>query len=210
MSLVKALIMLLATMAMAVPAHPENMRLRGKKQPGSSIFQRSAVVNDPGFELGTPNAAWNESSTNFGTPLCSLLDCGDGGGTGPRSGAFWAWFGGIDVFEEGAVSQTIALPSVGSASLTFWLELPVCSGLASDFMEVNLDGTQVFVVNGTDPACGSIGYVQQTVDISAYAGQIVDLEFHSIISGASDMNFFVDDVDIDLVIPVELQHFEVE
>lgn len=53
-------------------------------------------VTDPSFEAGSPNPFWGESSTNLGTPLCSIAGCGDGGGTvGPRTGTFWAWFGGF-------------------------------------------------------------------------------------------------------------------
>lgn len=40
-------------------------------------------------------AAWTQTSTNFGTPLCTAAACGLGGGTGPHAGAGWCWFGGL-------------------------------------------------------------------------------------------------------------------
>ena len=81
-----------------------------------------------------------------------------------------------------------------------------------DFLEVTLDGTQVFAVDGTDPNCGTVGYLQQTVDISSYLASTFTLEFHSIVNGggAGVMNFFVDDVDIEVVVPVELQSLSIE
>jgi hypothetical protein len=70
-------------------------------------FEPQAVV-DPGFEQGTPNPSWAESSTQFGTPLCSLGLCG---GPGPRGGTWWAWFGGTIGFEDALLTQTVAVPA---------------------------------------------------------------------------------------------------
>jgi len=155
------------------------------------------VVTDGSFETGSPNAAWNEFSTNFGTPLCTIAFCGTGTGTGPHSGDWWAWFGGISTFEEGSVSQNVTMP-VGIATLTFWLEQIVCDS-GADYLEVLIDGTQVFVTDGSSPLCGNLGYTQQTVDVTAFAdGGTHTLEFHSEIFAVNEggSNFFVDDVSL--------------
>lgn len=153
-------------------------------------------VQDGSFEAGTPNPFWAESSTNFGTPLCTAGTCGMGGGTGPHSGNWWAWFGGIVAYEEGAVSQNVIIPP-GTTTMTWWQECPVTSGAAADYMEVNIDGTQEYVILGNDASCGVVGYVQQSLDISAYAdGGSHSIEFHSEIFGTAVTNFFVDDVSI--------------
>ncbi len=153
-------------------------------------------VQDGGFEAGTPNPFWTESSTNFGTPICDTGACGTGGGTGPHAGAFWAWFGGIAAYEEGAVSQSVVIPP-GTTTMTWWQECPVSSGAAADYMEVNIDGTQEYVILGNDPTCNVVGYAQQSIDISAYAdGGSHLVEFHSEIFGSNVTNFFVDDVSI--------------
>jgi uncharacterized repeat protein (TIGR01451 family) len=155
------------------------------------------IVADGGFEGGTPSAAWTEFSTNFGTPLCDAV-CGFGGGTGPHTGSWWAWFGGIAAYEEGSVSQSVTIPN-GTATLSFYLEMPVVCAAAADYMEVLIDGNQVFLVDGTSALCGVVGYSLQTVDISAYAdGGSHTLEFHSEIFGAGTTNFFVDDITIDV------------
>ena len=158
------------------------------------------IVADGGFEAGTPSPFWNEASTNFGTPLCDA-GCGFGGGSGPHSGSWWAWFGGISAYEEGSVDQNVTLPS-GSATLSFWLEVPVACTNPTDYLEVLIDGTQVFLVDGTSSLCGVVGYSLQTVYISAFAdGGVHNLEFHSEIFGGGVTNFFVDDVSIDITGP---------
>ncbi len=157
------------------------------------------VVDDPSFEAGTPNPSWTEASTNFGTPVCDVPGCGTGTGTGPHTGDWWSWFGGIGAYEAGSVSQAVTMPSGGSASLNFWVEQAACSGDPADYMEVNMDGAQLWSTNGAAPECNTVGYRQETVDVSAYAdGGVHTLEFNSEIfgSGGSGSNFFVDDVEI--------------
>jgi len=151
------------------------------------------LINDGGFEAGIPNPSWIEYSLNFGTPLCDAGSCGIGNGA--HSGTFWAWFGGIDVYEEGAVYQNVTIPS-GSATLSFYLEVPVCDSV-SDYMEVLIDDTQVFKVDGGNAACGVNGYVLKTVDVSAFAdGNSHTVNFHSETFAGNGRwsNFFVDDV----------------
>ncbi|MCB8921337.1 MAG: carboxypeptidase regulatory-like domain-containing protein [Ardenticatenaceae bacterium] len=155
------------------------------------------LVADGSFEDGTPNSYWTEASTNFGTPICDEANCGLGTGTGPRTGTFWTWFGGIAGYEEGSVSQDVTIPA-GTATLNFYLEQIVCD-TASDYMEVTLDGNQVFYTDGGNAICGVLGYSLQSADVSAYAdGGTHTLEFHSEIfaNGGTGTNFFVDDVEI--------------
>ncbi len=163
------------------------------------------IVGDGGFEGGTPSAFWAEASTNFGTPLCDA-GCGVGGGTGPHTGAWWAWFGGVAAFEEGSLSQNVTIPT-GTATLSFWLEVPVACDSTADYLEVLVDGTQVYLVDGTYASCGVVGYALQTVDLSAYADNgSHSLEFHSEIfaTNGTGTNFFVDDVAIDVSGPPPL------
>lgn len=156
------------------------------------------IVADGSFEAGTPSPFWTEASTNFGSPLCTVAACGTGTGTGPRSGLWWAWFGGISAYEAGSVSQSVIIPS-GTATLSFWVEQFVCTGSSNDYLEVNMDGNQVWVTTAADPACGTLGYRQVLVDVSAYAnGAAHTLEFNSEVFGGGNTNFFVDDVSIDV------------
>lgn len=162
----------------------------------ASAINAPDAIADGSFEDGTPNGFWTEASTNFGTPLCNEAGCGLGTGTGPRTGDWWAWFGGISAPEVGSVTQSVTIP-VGATTLTFWTEAPVCAN-ATDFMRLLIDGNQEFELLGNDPSCNSVGYVERTVDVSAYAnGASHTVVFTSTTSGVpSGTNFFVDDVSL--------------
>ncbi len=155
----------------------------------------TSLVNDGGFEGGAGAGTWAEASSTFGTPLCTAGGCGFGGGTGPNSGDWWTWFGGIAAFEAGSVSQSVVIPG-GSTEMTFWLEIPVSSLNGEDFLHVSVDGNILAVY--TDADGPYIGYAQQSVDISGFAdGAAHTLSFDSTITGnVGFTNFFVDDVNI--------------
>ena len=165
----------------------------------------NAAVSDGGFEAGTPNPSWLENSTNFGTPLCTIGTCGQGGGTGPHTGDWWAWFGGVGgLYEEGSLYQQVFIPN-GTANLNFWFENPV-SASAIDYIEVLIDGIPVWIYNGLGALDGVLGYTGITVNIDAYAdGANHFLDFHSetFADSGGPTNFFVDDVSIiSTVVPV--------
>ncbi len=157
------------------------------------------VIQDGSFETGSPNDFWTEASLNFGTPLCTVANCSAGGGSGPRTGEWWAWFGGIAEIEEGSIDQNVML-DVGTAVLTFWLEIPVVCDSPDDYMEVLIDGVQEFLVDGTSTLCGVSGYSEQTVNLDAYAdGGLHNIEFHGgiLATNGETTNFFIDDVSLE-------------
>jgi hypothetical protein len=153
-------------------------------------------VADGGFEAGAMAGVWTESSTNFGTPICSVGLCGPSGGTNARSDAYWAWFGGIEGAETALVRQTLVIPP-GTATLSFWLEIVVCDTVGSDVFTVRIDGQTVFTATNADPACNQIGYVQKAIDVTAFAnGGSHTLELHGTFANAGTgfTDFMVDDV----------------
>ncbi len=154
-----------------------------------------AVANpllDGGFEDGPDGTAWSASSTNFGTPICDL-SCGSGNGAGPHSGNFWAWFGGINRFEHGTLEQNLSFP-IGSATLSFFLQIPESSGTGQDVLNVLIDDTTIYSVTDQD-AAGFATYVEVVVDAGAFAdGAVHRLRFDSTVHGPGITNFFVDDV----------------
>ena len=157
------------------------------------------VISDGRFEAATPNPFWTEYTTNFGTQLCDALSCCTNGGTGPPTGDWWAWFGRIDLtYEEGYVYKNVTLDP-GNATLSFWSETPACDS-TDDYLEVLVDGTRVYSVDGSNPACGKVGCALQTVDQSAYSDvSVLEISYHSAtFSTNGDVsNFFVDDVVLD-------------
>ena len=155
-----------------------------------------SIVADGGFEAGTPNPSWAEASTNFGTPICSAALCGTGGGTGPHSGTFWTWFGGIiGVAETGSVEQSVTIPGGVVATLSFWHEIPAAS--TTGFMSVQVDGNEVFRTTDADAGTYAV-YTEVIVDVSAFAdGAAHTLRFESTTdASAGVLNFFLDDVAI--------------
>lgn len=123
-------------------------------------------VSDPGFEGGFASPAWIQTSTNFGSPLCSSV-CGSGSGSGPRTGGWCARFGGIAKKETASLQQRVV---VRTDTLSFYLSNPLSSGgtgAHQDKLSVRIDGTLVFQAFEGDPAYAS-GYRQVIVDVSAF------------------------------------------
>jgi subtilisin family serine protease len=155
------------------------------------------LLQDPSFEAYTPNPYWDEYSATFGTPLCTELDCGLGGGSGPRTGAAWSWFGGAEPGDAGYVSQDVLIIP-GTANMTFWVEQAVCGTAgASNYMALMIDSVELWRTDGTDPACGTASYREIVVDVSDFAdGDTHEIKFDSVTVGSG--NFFLDDVELNL------------
>ncbi len=153
----------------------------------------NAQIADGGFEAGPFGGAWTEFSTNFGSTVCDIATCGQGGGTGPGSGTYWSWFGGIAAYEAGSVSQSAVFAS-GMNTLTFIFELPVASGDAGDYLNLSVDGNVLWTALGSDATF--VGYQSVSVDVSAFAdGGAHTVSFDSEVFGNGGLtNFFVDDV----------------
>lgn len=153
------------------------------------------LIDDPSFEFGTPNPFWTESSTNFGTPLCTEGFCGNGGGTAlSHTGEWWAWFGGIAAYEVAELAQSVVIPA-GTASLSFWLFIGTSSGNGFDYLSVKIDGNTLFTAY--EYTSGYETYAQVVLDVSAFAdGGSHNVSFLSQILGPAVTNFSVDDVEL--------------
>ncbi len=155
------------------------------------------LIIDGGFESGFPSAGWLGYSLNFGHPFCNVFLCGTGGGSGAQSGSWWAWFGGINQFEEGYCSQQVTIPINTIANLYFYLEVPVSCDSPADFLRLAMGTDTVFSIDGSSPLCGTVGYSLQSVPLSQYAdGLTRTLKFFSRIYAVNNQvtNFFVDNV----------------
>ncbi len=154
------------------------------------------LLHDPSFEAYTPNPYWSEASTNYGTPLCTIASCGDGGGSaGPRTGSVWSWFGGTtSSYEAGSLSQSVVF-SHGSAYLQFylWIGLAAHGSDTSDVFTAKIDGVTVFSTNATQISFYST-YTPVIVNVSAFAnGAAHTVTFSSATTGQV-VNFNLDDV----------------
>jgi uncharacterized repeat protein (TIGR01451 family) len=138
------------------------------------------------------------TSINFGSPLCTFAECGDGGGTvGPRTGDTWSWLGGIDsALEEATASQVVMIPAGQDWFLTFHLWNGASSGNGADEFRVLMDGTELFRAVEGDPTYAG-GYVPVALDVTNFAdGVSHELTFEATVLGQGFTSFSLDDVSI--------------
>ena len=167
------------------------------------------LLQDPSFEAFTSatrdNPYWTETSTNFGTPLCTLASCGNGGGiAGPQTGSVWGWFGGTSRTEIASLSQTVTIPP-GLANLEFSLWIGSAGAGthptkaitpksdADNEFTVKIDDATVFSVDSTQIA-PYMTYALVTVDVSSFADGAAHSLMFSSSSNGQVMNYNLDDV----------------
>lgn len=117
----------------------------------------------------------------------------------PRSGAWGAYLGGLDAADD-RLSQLVALPPGAGLTLRFWWSLETTeSGAASDRMTVTLRtpaGAAVADLFNVDSTAQANLWDEATLDLSAYAGATVSLEFVAHTDAVNTTSFFVDDVSL--------------
>ena len=133
----------------------------------------SNVVRDGGFELasGLPVDCpdWSESSTQFGSPLCTLDLCITSNGAAPRTGEARSWFGGsvVPAAETAVVSQILSIPVATTAELRFYLYVSFVEAPFTDTFDVRVDGKTF--AGFPEPASAEVGYTLRTLDLTAFA-----------------------------------------
>jgi hypothetical protein len=159
------------------------------------IASASAQLVDGGFEFGDTGTLWAQSSTNFGTPLCTEATCGTCGGPClPYEGDWYAWFGGFNDVEEGSVSQMVTIPPGTAAELTFQFFIANAGdSLTDDFVHIMIDGNMFFHTTAEE-ADDFQEYTLVTIDISQFAdGADHMIMAYGIQSSAVGVNFLMDD-----------------
>lgn len=120
------------------------------------------------FEAGNPWTGWTvQNSTNFGTPICNVLICGNDSTAPPFAGDNWVWFGGIAAAETASVGQTITIPSGNPATLTFQLRIGKVTTPFTDTLTVKIDGSTVATF--TEPAVAEAAYSLRSFDVTSFA-----------------------------------------
>ena len=160
----------------------------------------SRILQDGGFEGGFPNPSWTNASPNVGTSICSVALCGTGGNTAlPRSGNWWAWFGGFVGVDTATVAQSVNIPR-GDATLSFYLWFGLITTTGS--FTVDIDGDVLFTVTEADVGVYGGAYRLVELDVSAYAdNKVHNLRF----TGHND--FGINNVSLDDVALVVEQAF---
>lgn len=133
------------------------------------------------------NGAWRQSSSNH----YALID--NTAPVAPHSGQYLAWLGGTQK-EKSRLSQTVMVPSSSTPVLTYYYQIAdaLCG---KDQAKVFINSTRV----KAHPLCvdgNTNGWQQVAIDLSAYAGQTVKLQFFAATTGDNHGSFLVDDVAI--------------
>ncbi len=165
------------------------------------------IIVDGGLEATDPDTAenpnWQGTSTAFGTPLCSDQLCGQLPSAMPRTGTFWAWFGGVndlDTVEDATLSQTVTFPAgATSVTLRFYLRIGRVAPPLTDTLVVQVDGaTQTTFSEVTGPEGA---YAQRTVNLTSFANgapHTIKFFYHHPANGG-EADFNVDDITLDVV-----------
>ncbi len=166
--------------------------------PGNIVVDGGLEQTNFANEDANPN--WVEDSSIFGTPLCSALACGSEPTAGPRTGTFWAWFGGDDLETSSSLSQTVTFPTgATSVNLNFYLRIGAVASPFTDTLQVKVDN--VTQTTFTEPSSAQGSYTQRTVNLLPFANGLA----HTISfvfthpSGENFANFSVDDITLDVV-----------
>ena len=152
---------------------------------------------------GRQSFAWTESRANPADllPICTEVFCSFISVNIASDGIFYALFGASIDPSDTQISQSVTIPA-GATDLTFdfFAATPAAGACDSgnDFLEVTVDGTQVFLYDCVTPI---EEYTQQTADISAFA----DGGDHEIVvrgvtvsTNGQNTNFFADNFSIAL------------
>lgn len=163
------------------------------------------IIADGGFETSTDNGtvvtnpSWTSTSTNFTTSFCDVALCGTGGGAAPpRTGNFWAWFGGTSSAETGVVQQSVTIPSGVTATLNYYLRIGTVNTPFNATLKVLVDG--VVQTTYTEPSVAEAAYTLRTLNMNAFANgaaHVIRFEYVNP-AGSGTSNFTVDDVTLDI------------
>jgi hypothetical protein len=152
----------------------------------------SGSIKNGGFELGP--TIWITQSTNGTDPLiyedADLLQ-----GTSPHTGNWAAWLG--DLNNENATLRQTALVPAGAPYLEYWQMIASNeSGCADDVARVLINGT---VAPGSETGlCAATAtkptWVRKSLDLRAYAGQNVIIDFNMKTDAALPSSWLLDDI----------------
>jgi subtilisin family serine protease len=154
---------------------------------------REIMVNG-NFESGT--TAWTQSSSQGFRLICTQATCG--AGLQPHGGSTLAWLGGGNS-ERSRLSQTLTIPSGQAAYLSYWHWIE-----SEDYCGYDYGYVQIFVNNSLRTLqryslCSSTrtaGWVQQQLNLSAYAGRTVRVEFYVANDRSLISSLLIDDVSL--------------
>lgn len=144
------------------------------------------IVNG-GFESGT--SPWVQSSTNG----YQLVDT-----TRPHAGSYSAYLADYNNGTDN-IYQTVTIPANGTLSYWWYMTTQESGSTSYDYLRVRLynsSGTLVTTLRSWSNASGAGTWRQDSVSLSAYAGQTLRVQFTGTNDSTLPSAFFVDDVSV--------------
>ncbi|MFF2630470.1 M4 family metallopeptidase [Kitasatospora griseola] len=201
-----------ATLQAAADLYGANSQERYIVSKAWAAVSIGTALPDPGGSTSSPSPSPSGSPTGNPNPGNALVNGGfEQGTTGwtqsanditnsnqqtPHGGSWYAWMMGYGSANTETLAQNnIAVPAASSPKLTFWLKVTTSETgtTAYDTLKVTVNGATVATYSNAN---ASAGYVQKTVDLSAYRGQTVNLQFVGQEDAYLATTFLLDDVSI--------------
>ncbi len=120
----------------------------------------------------------------------------------PRTGAYNAWLLGYGLSTYDVLQQTVTLPAgCSSYTLSFWMHIDT-----AEYEGIAFDGIRVQAIVGSTTTTlatwtnlhAAPGYVQRTVNLSAFAGQTILLRFYATEDWSLQTSFVIDDTELNV------------
>jgi uncharacterized repeat protein (TIGR01451 family) len=151
------------------------------------------VVGDHSFEQTLSGTPW-VSGGDFVGPVCSPVICL--GVDEAVTGDFYLWFGGMGITNMSYISQTLTIPEVDEAVLSFWISVAANPAIDQIKLEITIDGELIAVYTEEDALLYG-AYTEIHLDVSDFAdGDSHVLMLQGTEIGATSASIFVDDVRI--------------
>ena len=164
---------------------------------GSATF--SWTVNSVGGGCSSPGQKVTnggfESGTSPWTATAGVISA-NGSGETSHAGSYFAWLDGYGTTHTDSLSQSITIPAGCHTSLSYWLHIDTSETTTTvqyDKLTIKVGSTTVGTYSNLNP---NSGYTQHTVDLSAFAGQTVTLNFTGTEDSSLQTSFVVDDVSV--------------
>ena len=149
---------------------------------GTSSCTAAQLIGNPGFETGTA-APWTATSGVINN---------DTSDEPTHSGSWDAWLDGYGSSHTDTLSQAVTIPTGCNATFSFWLHVDTAktSTKASDKLTVTANSTTLATYSNLNAATG---YVQESFNLSSFAGQTVTLKFSGVEGTGAQTSFVIDD-----------------
>jgi hypothetical protein len=156
---------------------------------GGSGGGSTELIGNGGFESGA--TVWMQTSGVINSDTSEAA----------HAGSWKAWLDGYGSAHTDYVRQSVTIPaSVASATLSFYLHVDTAESGSTAYDKLSVQvitSTGKYITLATySNANASSGYVLRTIDLGAYKGQTVQVNFYGVEDGSLQTSFVIDDVSV--------------